>query len=169
MAEPRPYYRPWPNRRLDAAGGPPDPAGRGRTIIPGLVDGRTRDLGAFANDVLIRRDRTPVYDNDTYRPAGSLVDWTMSGPIRRSLWMRNHTIRRMAGSDATRNLDPRPVTTYGTQDRGHGMHSNPVNGRAQSFRRMTLPANARMTAGRPNRLADSRYFGQSYSQTTRGQ
>jgi hypothetical protein len=83
--------------------------------------------------------------------------------------MRNETVRTMVGTDNTRNLDPKPVTTYGIQDQGHGMHSNPVRGQALTARVYSAPARAQMTAGRFNRLADSVYTGQSYSQTTRSQ
>lgn len=173
MAETRPAYDRWTVRRLDSPPGPVEPAGVGRTIAPGLVDGRIRELGgAYSRDSGIRRDRTPVYDFDNYRPAGALVDWTMSGPIRRSLWMRNHTLTRMQGSDNTRAQDPHPVVTFGSQDGlhgspPHGMHTNPVNGRALSMRTYQATGRAQMTSARYNRLADSVYTGQSYSQTTR--
>jgi hypothetical protein len=174
MADLRPVYNRWPNRLLDSAGGRVRPEGVGRTITPGLVDGRTRDIdGAYANDELIARDRTPVYDFDNYRAAGSLVDWTASGPIRRSLWMRQHTLRRLVGTDNTRAQDPTPVTTYGTQDgrnsKPHGMHTTPVSGRVLSSHTYAATGRAQMVSARFNRIADSAYTGQSFSQTTRVQ
>jgi len=174
MPEPRPLYDERTLRRLDSVGGAVRPPGAGHAIIPGLVDGRPRDLGAYANDQLIQRDRTPVYDADSYHQAGALTDWTASGPIRRSLWMRQHTWRRQAGTDNTRALDPRPVVSYGSQDGTHGspphgMHSNPVRGQVLTFRTFSSPDRAQMVSGRFNRLSDSQYVGQSYSQTTQVQ
>lgn len=175
MSELRPVYNRYPNRLLDSPGGPVRPGGVGRTISPGLIDGRTRDIdGAYGRDALIKRDRTATFDFDAYRPAGSLVDWTMSGPIRRSLWVRNHTDRRQAGTDNTRAQDPTPITTYGMQDgirngKPHGMHTTPINGRVLSGRAFTPAGRAQMVSARYNRLADSVYVGQSYSQTTRVQ
>jgi hypothetical protein len=174
VAELRPVYDRWSARRLDSAGGRVRPEGAGREITPGLVDGRARELsGSYSRDALILRDRTAVYDFDSYRAAGSLVDWTMSGPIRRSLWVRNESDRRQAGTDNTRAQDPTPIATYGSQDgtmsKPHGMHTTPISGRVLSSRTYQASGRAQMTAARYNRLADAVYQGQSYSQTTRVQ
>lgn len=166
MTTPRPYYDRFTSRRGDSPGGT-DQRGNGRDIVPGLVDGTIREAGgAYSRDGLIMRDRIPAYDRDyMIGNADTQVDWTRCGPIRPSLWMRNRTVRRQVGSDNTRNFDPHPIIEYGSQDQGHGMHTNPA-----PYKRAT---NARFGSGIPqmqpahvNRLSPARYSGQSYSQTT---
>jgi|SRR5881394_420517 len=167
MTTPTAPYDRFTARRGDSRGGR-DARGMGRDITPGLVDGVIREAaGAYSRDHLIERDRIPTYVRDyMVGNADTLVDWTRSGDIRPTLRMRQQTVRPMVGSDNTRNFDPHPIVGYGTQDQGHGMHTNPA-----PYKRAT---NARYGSGIPqmmpahvNRLTSARYSGQSYSQTTR--
>jgi hypothetical protein len=159
-----PYDR-YTARRGDGTGGV-DARGHGREIIPGLVDGVIREsTGAYSRDKLILRDRMPTYMRDYMTGnANTLVDWTNCGYIRPSLRMRQATVRRQVGTDATRNFDPHPIVGFGTQDQGHGMHTNvaPYK-RAANARHFGIP---QMMPANVNRLTSARYSGQSYSQTT---
>lgn len=160
-----PYDR-FTARRGDSAGGM-DGRGQGRTISPGLIDGTIREGdGAYTRDRLIQRDRMPIYLRDyMVGNANTLVDWTRCGPIRPGLFMRQVTVRRQGGSDATRNYDPRPIAGFGTQDQGHGLHSNPQPSKRATNAR--FGARVQMQPASVNRLSQARYAGQSYSQTTR--
>lgn len=153
-----------PDRHADRSGGPPT-GGRGR-YIPRFDDVPTRTREEVnANDGQIMRGRVPWYDQD-YLGSNhdSLVNWTDCGPVRPSLHMLQQTVRRMQGTSATRNYDPHPITTWGMQDQGHGMHTNP------DMAKIDTNANFRQrqqqTAARVNRLSPQIYSGQSYSQTT---
>lgn len=166
MTTPTAPYDQSVNRRGDSGPGR-DARGVGRVISPGLIDGTIREsAGAYARDNLIERDRIPFYERDyMVGNADTLVDWTNCGPIRPSLHMRQMTVRRQVGTDATRNFDPRPIAGYGTQDQGHGLHTNPA-----PFKRATnarFQQTAQMQPAYVNRLSQARYAGQSYSQTTR--
>ncbi len=157
-------------RHADGAGGPPTPAGVGR-FIPRWSNfvTLTREQ-ANGNEQTIAHERTPFYDRD-YMTSNhdSLVNWTDCGPIRQSLHMRNYTVNRQVGTDATRNFDPNPIATYGTQDgttggQVHGMHTNPTPYKVpvnRNFRDRQQQQPARL-----NRLSPAVYTGQSYSQTT---
>lgn len=159
-------------RHADGAGGPPTPAGVGHYIPRWSAPGPQTRENANANESTIVHERTPWYDID-YMTSNhdSLVNWTDSGPIRQSLHMRQMTVNRQVGTSATRNFDPNPIATYGTQDgtgpyggQVHGMHTNPepykgsVN---RNFRDRQQQQPARF-----NRLSPALYTGQSYSQTT---
>lgn len=163
MTTPTAPYDEDTNRLLDSRGGPAF-GGQGLTIGHGLVDGLTRE-GCNPNEAQVQHERTPSY-HQTYLGSSHdwLVNWTDSGPVRPGLWMRQQTIRRLAGTDATRNFDPHPIGTFGTQDQGHGMHTNPPQpktGVNKNFRGRTQQQPARI-----NRLSPAVYTGQSYSQTT---
>lgn len=166
LTTPRAPYDRSVNRRGDSAGGA-DQRGQGRVISPGLIDNTIREgQGGYSRDRLIERDRMPIYVRDyMVGNANTLVDWTNCGDPRPSLWMRQVTVRRQGGTDGTRNFDPRPIQGYGTQDQGHGLHTNP-----QPFKRATnarFQQTAQMQPTSFNRLSQARYAGQSYSQTTR--
>lgn len=166
LTTPRPPYSGRLARRGDGMPGPPT-GGHGHAIEPGVVDAIIREGNGFRfNDQGIMRDRVPWYDRDWMAGQdNTLVDWTRCGPIRPSLHMRQETVRRLVGTDGTRNLDPHPVDRFGMQDQGHGMHTNPAPNRVrtnQRFRSTTQQRPARI-----NRLSPAAYSGQSYSQTTR--
>jgi hypothetical protein len=173
LSTPRAPYDRFTARHAGAggsAGGPADPPGIGRAITPGLVDGRIREGdGANTWDRLVQHERMPWYHLPyAVGQADTLTDWTMSGPIRPSLNMRQATVRKLVGTDATRNYDPHPKPREaGTADQGHGMHTNPtLSARLTQARyRNTV----QQQPARINRLAAARYAGQSYSQTTRVQ
>lgn len=153
-----------PDRPADASGGPV-PGGRGR-YIPRFDDVPTRTReDVNRNDTLVQHERIPYYDQDYLGSHhDSLVNWTDCGPVRPSLHMRQVTVRRLVGTSATRNFDPRPVAGFGSQDQGHGMHTNPVQpktGVNKNFR-----SRAQQIPTRVNRLSPSVYSGQSYSRTT---
>ena len=160
-----PYDR-YTLRKGDGIGGPPY-GGQGHEITPGLVDGRTRE-NANPNEALVQHERMPTY-HQAYQGSSHewRVAWTDSGPVRPALWMRQTTVRRQAGSDNTRNFDPHPITGWGTQDQGHGMHTNhpmPKTWVNKNFRGRVQQQPARI-----NRLSPAVYTGQSYSQTTQVQ
>lgn len=169
MTTPRPPYDRYTLRRGDSPHGT-DARGVGRVDLVngyGLVEGTIREgQGNYVHDKLIERDRIPVYDRDyMVGNADTLVDWTNCGAIRPTLWMRQTTVRRQSGSDATRNYDPHPINRFGTQDQGHGMHTNP-----QPWKRATnarFGATSQMQPTNVGRLSQARYSGQSFSQTTR--
>lgn len=166
MTTPRPPYDRFVARRGDSGAGR-DQRGTGREILPGLIDGTIREGGGgYSRDTLINRDRTPVMMRDyMVGNANTLVDWTNCGPIRPTLMMRQTTVAKQIGVDATRNFDPHPITGWGTQDQGHGMHTNPNPWkRATNLRHL---ATTQMQPTHINRLSPARYSGQSYSQTTR--
>jgi hypothetical protein len=152
------------DRHADQSGGSA-PGGVGR-FIPRFDDPvtLTREQVNGAEET-IQHERIPVYDSN-YMTSNhdTLVNWTDCGPIRPSLWMRNTTVNRQVGTSATRNFDPHPITTLGTQDQGHGMHTNPSQPKAavnKNFR-----ARQQQQPARVNRLSPSVRSGQSYSQTT---
>lgn len=166
MTTPRPPYDRSVNRRLDSAGGR-DARGVGREISPGLIDGTIREgNGGYSRDDLIARDRSPWYDRD-YQTSNhdSLVNWTDCGQPRATLWMRQVTLAQQIGTTATRNFDPHPIVGYGSQDQGHGMHTNPAPWKRATNAR--FHDTAQMVPTHVNRLSPARYTGQSYSQTTR--
>ena len=171
LSTPRPPYDRYRPRHAGAGGsrGGTDGRGVGHAITPGLVDGVIREgSGVNTWDRLTSHERMPWYDRDyMVGQDNTLVDWTRSGPIRPSLHMLNQTVRKLVGTDATRNLDPHPVIRgSGTEDQGHGMHTNPAS------RLLTLDRyrhTQQQSQPRQDRLSSSRYAGQSYSQTTRTQ
>jgi hypothetical protein len=153
------------DRHADESGGPPTPAGVGRFIprwsnVPTL----TREQ-ANANEQTIAHERFPWYHTGYIGSHhDTLVNWTDSGTIRASLHNRQVTVNRQVGTSATRNFDPFPIRTYGTQDQGHGMHTNPEQpkvGVLKNFR-----ARQQQQPARVNRLSPAVYTGQSYSATT---
>jgi hypothetical protein len=158
-------------RRRDASGGPPT-GGVPRTLsmIGTSYDRAPGDL----QDDQITRDRGPLYHTGftvSGRDSG-LVDWTSAGPTRAELGAVNSTYREMVGNSATRGLD-RPFPRGGTQDQGHGLHTNPARPQistapmaTQRYQRRTNPV---MNPVRQDRLSNSRFNGQSYSQTTKPQ
>lgn len=154
-----------------SAGGPPRPAGMGHAIEPGVIDAMVREgpgiNGGTTINRLILRDRMPWYDRDyMVGNDNTLVDWTRSGPIRPSLHNRQMTLTKQVGTDGTRNFDPRPIRSYGMQDQGHGMHTNPEPTKKRTNARYRS-GNPQMQPTRIGRLSSSVYTGQSYSQTTR--
>lgn len=166
LTTPRAPYDRYTARRGDARGGPPI-GGHGHEITPGLVDGQIREsAGAYARDRLIARDRIPVYMREyMVGNDNTLVDWTHSGPVRPSLWMRNHTVRRQVGTDNTRAEDPNLIRGYGSQSQKHGLHTNPApSKRGTNLRHQQTE---QMQPAGVSRLTVARYSGQSYSQTTR--
>jgi hypothetical protein len=157
-------------RRRDASGGQPA-AGIPRTLstIGTSADRAPGDL----QDGQIYRDRGPLFHSG-YTTSGrdsGLVDWTAAGPTRAELGAVNSTYRVMSGTSTTRGLD-KPFPRGGTQDQGHGLHTNPPRPQVaapmapQRYQSRTNPV---MRTGRQNRLANSRFNGQSYSQTTKPQ
>lgn len=153
------------DRHADQAGGPPEPPGYGR-YIPRFDDRvtLTREQ-ANNNELTIQHERVPWYDQD-YLTSNhdSLVNWTDCGPIRPSLHMRQVTINRQVGTSATRNFDPHPIMAWGTQDQGHGMHTNPAMSKVSTLK--NFRARQQQQPARINRLSPAVYSGQSYSQTT---
>lgn len=157
-------------RHADGAGGPPTPAGVGRFIPRWSAPVTLTREQANANESTIVHERMPFHDVD-YMTSNhdSLVNWTDSGPIRQSLHMRQMTINRQVGTDATRNFDPNPIVTYGTQDgttggQVHGMHTNPQTYKLTGLR--NFRDRQQQQPARINRLSPAVYTGQSYSQTT---
>jgi hypothetical protein len=146
-------------------GGPPSPPGVGR-YIPRFSDEVTLTReGVNRNEQTIQHERFPWYDQD-YMTSNhdTLVNWTDCGPIRPSLHNRQETINRQVGTSATRNFDPRPINSYGTQDQGHGFHTNPEPYKASTNR--NFRNRQQQQPARINRLSPAVYTGQSYSQTT---
>lgn len=138
-----------------AAGGVPLTSGR--TIAPGIVDQNARYYGAH-NDVGIVRDRTSFFRIPRYHAAGvDHVSWTEAGPLRPELHGgRNMSWRRVPGWSNSRF----PVVDSPTT----GMHTNGPQATDRTVRRyVTVP---QMRPARVNRLSGSRYYGQTYSQTT---
>jgi hypothetical protein len=151
-------------RHADGAGGGA-PGGVGR-FIPRFDDPvtLTREL-VNANELTISHERVPVFDSN-YMTSNhdTLVNWTDCGPIRPSLWMRNTTVNRQVGTSTTRNYDPRPIVTLGTQDQGHGMHTNPEKAKVAQLK--NYRGRQQQQPARVNRLSPGVRSGQSYSQTT---
>jgi hypothetical protein len=121
-----------------------------------MEDERARYDGT-ANDALIVRDRTPYFPLPRYsRPAQGWVDWTAAGPIRPELHMRCATWRPEPGASVSRF----PVVDSPTT----GLHTNPPNAVSVTVKRYV--STPQMTPGRQDRISNSRYVGQSYSETT---
>jgi hypothetical protein len=157
-------------RRKDASGGPPA-AGIPRTLST-IGTSADRAPGDLQDDQIIR-DRGPILRTG-YTVSGrdsGLVNWTAAGPIRAELGAVNSTWRNMVGNSTTRGLD-KPFPRGGTQDQGHGLHTNPPRPQVaapmapQRYQNRTNPV---MQTGRQDRLSNSRFNGQSYSQTTKPQ
>ncbi len=146
-------------------GGPPSPPGVGRLIPRWSDPGPLTREQANPNEQSIQHERTPWYDQD-YMTSNhdTLVNWTDCGPIRPSLHMRQETINRQVGTSATRNFDPRPIQAFGSQDQGHGMHTNPEAYKQSTNR--NFRSKVQQQPARINRLSPGVYTGQSYSQTT---
>lgn len=152
------------DRHADKSGGGA-PGGVGR-FIPRFDDPITLTREQVnANEQSIQHERTPWYDSD-YMTSNhdTLVNWTDCGPIRPSLHMRNTTVNRQVGTSNTRNQDPHPIVMYGTQDQGHGMHTNP--NQPKSMVNKNFRARQQQQPARVNRLSPSVRSGQSFSQTT---
>jgi len=146
-------------------GGPPAPPGVGHDIPRWSAYVTLTRERANPNEESIQHERFPFYDQDYIGSHhDTLVNWTDCGPIRPSLHMRQETINRQVGTSNTRNQDPWPITTYGIQDSGHGMHTTP-EGYKQATNR-NFRARQQQQPARINRLSPAVYTGQSYSQTT---
>jgi hypothetical protein len=178
--EPVPFDR-RPVRRRNSTGGRPVLGAR-QTLAPGLDTEAARYPGTV-NDTRIARQQMPWYPMDTYTPAGnSWVNWTLAGPCRPELHMRDATYRLMEGNSATRQLlypAPGPAVTvpgYRSLPDGRiiqptttvrvGLHTDPKRAARVTVERYTN-RNPRMTTARQDRLRSGQYTGQSYSQTTR--
>jgi len=137
------------------------------TVHNTLIDEVERYPGN-ANDGQIIRDRGPVMHveyNNVGRTSG-YVDWTMAGPIRKELHIRQSTYRLMVGSTNNRAYDPVP-TGLGIQDQGHGLHTTPVNQRIPlSGPGRYESGNPQMSPSRQDRLQPGRQAGRSFSETT---
>src|ERR1700759_1414106 len=123
-----------PDRHADQSAGSA-PGGVGRFIPRWSAPVTLTREGVNGLDDQIMRDRVPFYDQDylgSHRD--SLVNWDDCGPPRPSLHMRQMTVRRQVGSSNTRAFDPHPVMGYGTQDQGHGMHTNPEQAKINTIR-----------------------------------
>jgi hypothetical protein len=139
------------------------------------------------NDTGVARERMPWLHQSSYTAPDYLVSWTAAGPARRSLHMRDVTLRTMVGTSNTRAQDPVPagqgiqdglgslpagirnLNSAGievpTNNTPHGLHTRVRGSKPQSFTRH-LSGAAQMRPGRQNRLSNSNNLGQSYSQTT---
>lgn len=155
--EPVPFPR--GGRRGNSAGGRPvERPGRsvGNQAAAWMDD--PRFYGA-TQDTTIRRDRTPWYPNKARSGVGTVaVDWTMAGPARPELHMRNVTVRIMAGNSRTRAL-------ANPQDPRQGLHSAGIVKPSGNLGRIRA-GGQQIRPGRTDRLSAARYRGQSYSQTT---
>lgn len=143
-------------RRGPSSGGRDTP--NPRTLAPGMTDDRARYNGA-SFDGRIVRDRTPYYEHPRYiPPPRTWINWTMAGPIRLTLAMRQATWRKMVGTDRSRYpvVQGAPTT---------GMHTmTPAAADRTVARYQRIPA--RMLPARVDRLSPARYSGQTYSATT---
>lgn len=172
-----------PIRRRNSTGGEPK-LGLRRTLVAGM-DGESTRYPGTVNDRGIVRQQQPWYPMDTYTPAGnSWVNWTMAGPCRPELHMRDASYRLMEGnSRTTQLLNPTPglaVTAPGYRSMPDGriiqptttirvgLHTDPKRAARITVERYTNK-NPRMTTARQDRLRSGQYTGQSYSQTTRVQ
>jgi hypothetical protein len=131
------------------------------TIAPGIESELPRYPGT-TNDAEIHRDRAPWYNMPDYPTVGNgWVNWTLAGPPRAELHMRNATWRPMEGNSRSR-------FPFLPQSPTGGMHTMIPSGPGSV--RQTAPryqsGNPQMQAARVDRLAGARYAGQSYSQTT---
>lgn len=180
--DPVPFNR-RPVRRRNSVGGPTPELVR-RTLVNGM-DGESTRYPGTVNDTKITRQQMPWYPSTSYTPGGnSWVNWTMAGPIRPELHMRDATFRTMQGNSRTRNLQnpgPGEVETapgYRSMPDGRivqpthtvrvGLHTDPKRAALVTVERYTNK-NPRMTTARQDRLRSGQYTGQSYSQTTRVQ
>lgn len=153
------------DRHADWSGGPVAPAGVGRYISRWSDPVTQTREQANANEQTIGHERMPWYHTGYIGSHhDALVNWTDCGPIRAALHNRQVTINRQVGTSATRAFDPYPITMYGTQDQGHGMHTNPVQ--PKSGVNANFRARQQQLPTRVNRLSPAVYNGQSYSQTT---
>ena len=152
------------DRPGDFSGGPVVPAGVGRFIPRWSNTVTLTRENANANEQSIAHERMPWYHTGY---AGShhdtLVNWVDCGPVRTALHMRNTTLNRQVGTSATRAYDPNPIATYGTQDQGHGLHTNPQQ---EHWTTANYRNRQQQTPARVNRLSPAVYNGQSYSATT---
>lgn len=181
-------------RRGISRGGPAPTYVR-RTLVA-AIEGEDARTPGTVNDTMIRRDKTAWYPTDRYSPAGNgWVNWTEAGPIRPELHMRDVTLRTMAGTSNSRNLQapiPGDVTyapgyIVGPDGFGVDAPNSKAGGLAQPGTRMrpglhTDPRKSalinlqrqangqpRMRKGRQDRLLSGQYTGQSFSATTRTQ
>lgn len=127
------------------------------TLAPGLETELTRYPGT-EYDAGVRRDRMPFYSVGVRSAVGdSWVNWTAAGPPRAELHMRTTQWRQEAGRGSTRY----PVVPGSPTG---GMHTMVKSGVDRTLPR--FQETQQMRGARINRLASSRYTGQSYSQTT---
>lgn len=138
-----------------------------RGVSPGGVDQadgprfQTAPIGpGTAWDSRILRDRGPWMHVESYIPPPiTWISWTKAGPVRRELHVRNSTYRREQGASSTRY----PVVNSPTTGRHTKVEptASRTAGRYQAVPQMKPP--------RQNRLRQSGYAGQTYSQITRTQ
>lgn len=127
------------------------------TLAPGLETELTRYPGT-EYDGGVRRDRMPWYNVGVRSPVGdSWVNWTEAGPPRAELHMRTTEWRQETGY-GSRRFPVVPGSPTG------GMHTMVKSGVDRTLPRFV--ETPQMRGARINRLASSRYTGQSYSQTT---
>lgn len=142
-------------QRLSSAGG--YDVSTPMTLAPGLETELPRYPGTTYDGGVVR-ERRPFYSALTRSPVGdSWVNWTGAGPARAELHMRTTEWRQEAGRGATR-YPVNPTSPTG------GFHTMTPSGVARTAPRYQETPQQRGT--RINRLASSRYSGQSYSQTT---
>lgn len=153
------------DRPADWSGGPVSPAGVGRFIGRWSNSPTLTREQANANEQTIGHERFPWYKTGYIGSNhDSLVNWTDCGPVRTSLHNRQVTINRQVGTSNTRAQDPNAIRTYGTQDQGHGLHTNPAQSKIAT--NANFRARQQQQPARVNRLSPAVYTGQSYSQTT---
>lgn len=159
QAAPVPAFEGTGSRRPNSPGGAVRPRERFTTGGQAAQAAQDPRYPGYTQDGGIRRDRTPWFPTDTRSGVGTgTVDWTMSGPPRPELHMRNVTVRTMAGTSRTRALAS-PL------DRSIGLHSATVTTPRGNITRYKA-GKPTMRGTRTDRLSPARYAGQSYSQTT---
>lgn len=148
----------WSARRSTASGG--IETAMPMTLANGIENNYAR-YPATVYDGLIRRDRGPYFAAPRYIPPPvTWISWTAAGPTRPELGMRNVTLREMVGNTRSRfPVIPNAPTK--------GMHTMTPRGRSDVPDRYVVTA--QMVPGRYDRLANSVYAGQTFSQTTKPQ
>lgn len=106
----------------------------------------------------IYRVRQPAFLAETYSATNAWVNWTLAGPFRPVLRQDNVSIQRRMGNDSAFYLNP--------DGSGRGLHSTPRPNYRANIERLENVNYPDMQGRGINRLSNSRYHGQSYSQTT---
>ncbi len=144
------------------AGGGYDQVEGARTLAPGLETEQARYPGT-ANDAAILRDRRAWYPSAHYLPPPiTWVNWTAAGPTRPELHMRTVDYRVMVGNSTSRYPTVPNAPTGGM----HTMTPAGPGGTKMTAPRYVGSGLPQMTAARTDRIANARYAGQSFSQTT---